>query len=441
MKSRFSLARGLTPFIFVLVVLFTADGSSARGTDARGAKATAETREGRLRIFEDVWETVRARYYDPSLGGLDWDALGEKYRAAAAEARGEEELYSVLRRMLAHLGDAHTRVFAPGEAADWRATRHVSVGLRLREVAGVVVVAEVERGSEAASAGVRAGDAVVSVDGEPAAARFSRLLEELQPPALRTRPSGARLRAAAKLFDGPPDTLVSAVFRGEGVRERSVRLRRSVVTRAPALRLRGKGGFQLVEFNLFTPEIAAELARALRGELKGARGLVLDLRDNGGGEAEAMTDVASLFLPPGRSLGRFTDRTGRTPLEPKTRSALLSTAAAPARFAGPVVVLTGARTASAAEVFASTLKESGRTTAVIGEQTCGCVLGIRRRRVLPDGGILDVSEMDYRTAAGTRLEGSGVAPDEKVMPTRRSLREGKDEAMRLAIKILKAASR
>ncbi len=171
--------------------------------------------------------------------------------------------------------------------------------------------------------------------------------------------------------------------------------------------------------------------------MKGARGVVVDLRENGGGDSEAMTDVASLFLEAGRSLGRFTDREGRIHVEPHTRAALLSSPeAAPADRAAPLVLLTGARTASAAEVFAAALKESGRAL-VVGETTCGCVLGIRRRHRLPDGGILDISETDYRTAAGLRLEGTGVAPDENIPPTRRDLRRGRDAAMLRALELLK----
>ena len=58
--------------------------------------------------------------------------------------------------------------------------------------------------------------------------------------------------------------------------------------------------------------------------------------------------------------------------------------------------------------------------------------------VLPDGGILDVSEMDYRTAAGSRLEGSGLTPDMEVAPTLEDLRRKRDRALTLALELLKA---
>ena len=170
--------------------------------------------------------------------------------------------------------------------------------------------------------------------------------------------------------------------------------------------------------------------------MKDARALVIDLRDNGGGEADAMADLASTLLPAGLSLGRFTDRAGAVRLEPFTRAALLSTADSFERYRRPVVLLTNARTASAAEVFAAALREMGRAS-VIGEATCGCVLGIRRRHRLPDGGVLDVSEMDYHTAGGRRLEGTGLRPDVTVEPTRDALRRRRDPALERALEILK----
>lgn len=437
MRKRITHARGLALVFCALALLLPAWRGAAISREG------TETREGRLRVFDDVWESVRVRYYDPALGGLDWDALGAKYRAEAVGAGDQRELYTVLRRMLAHLRDPHTRVFAPGESIDWRKTRFVSVGISLREVAGEILVSDVERDSEAERAGVRAGDALVSVDGERAHALLARRLEELQPsppPLAKSLSAGVRLRAVGRLFDGPEGAHVALVFRGESGREKSVALRRVVVMREPSLNLRREGRAVLVEFNLFTQETAAGLVRALKNDLKDARGLVIDLRGNGGGDVESMTDAASLFLPPGRGLGRFNDRAGRATLEPKTRVALLSTADAALRFNGPVVILVGPRTASAAEVFAAALKEEGRAVAILGEQTCGCVLGIRRRHVLPDGGTLDISEMDYRTAQGTRLEGAGLSPDEKITPTRRSLRAGKDETLKRAVNILKAVT-
>jgi len=435
MSAKFPRAVYAACVLACSLLLLPPVASRAGRSGVDDAAISTATREGRLRVFEEVWEQVRVRYYDPALHGIDWRALGDEFRPLAAGARDQTEFYAVLRRMLGRLRDPHTRVFPPGESADWRVQRFVTVGVSVREIGGEAVVTSVERGTEAENAGVRAGDAVVSLDGEPVAALVARRVEEQ---AAAAPSATARVLAMARLFDGPRDTYVNAVFRGGRGREKRARLRRQIQTRVPTLQLRGAGrGVHVVRFNIFTWEIAGQIARALGGELKDARALVIDLRDNGGGETEAMADIASLFLPAGKSLGRFSDREGRVLVEPHTRSALQTTAERPKGFRGPVVVLTGARTASASEVFVAALREAGRAT-VLGEGTCGCVLGIRRRHSLPDGGVLDVSEMDYRTAGGRRLEGVRIEPDEEIDITRLDLQRGRDRAVERAVEILKA---
>ncbi|MDT5294298.1 MAG: hypothetical protein QOJ76_1178, partial [Acidobacteriota bacterium] len=79
-------------------------GARRFGTDVSRVEAAraeyAKTREGRLRIFDEVWEQVRERYFDPGFQGVDWQEVRRDLRPLAAEARDEAELYAVLRRML-----------------------------------------------------------------------------------------------------------------------------------------------------------------------------------------------------------------------------------------------------------------------------------------------------------------------------------------------------
>jgi hypothetical protein len=74
------------------------------GTTAGARRAEyASTPEGRLRIFDEVWEQVSERYFDPSFHGVNWEGLRKELRPRAAEARGQTELYALLRRMLGSL--------------------------------------------------------------------------------------------------------------------------------------------------------------------------------------------------------------------------------------------------------------------------------------------------------------------------------------------------
>ncbi len=425
-------ARGLLCVAFCGLLIFGAPYSAPCGR-AHGPMTTT-TRAGRLAVFDDVCATVEAHYYDPALGGVDWPTWGASLRPVAAAARTQDEFYALLRRLVAPLHDAHTRVYAPGEYTDWQHTRYLTVGVSLRELTGALVVARVERDAAAARAGVRAGDELISVDGEPAAALFARRNADS---ANGATDRNARRATLARLFDGPRAASVTAVFADERGRTKTVQLQRTWQEQAPAMHVRRAGAFAVVNFNTFTQEIALQLTRALRTDLRHARGLILDLRENGGGDAEAMTDIASAFLPTGMGLGRFTDRAGQITSAPQTRATLLLAADEVANFRAPVVLLTSARTASAAEVFAAALHERGRAT-LVGEQTCGCVLGIRRRHTLPDGGALDLSELDYRTANGTRLEGAGLTPDETITLLRADLTAGRDPVLLRALEKLKA---
>jgi C-terminal processing protease CtpA/Prc len=69
------------------------------------------------------------------------------------------------------------------------------------------------------------------------------------------------------------------------------------------------------------------------------------------------------------------------------------------------------------------------------------VLAVRTRHALPDGGELDVSELDYRTAKGERLEGQGIVPDETVSLTRKDLYSHRDRLLESAIAKLRSVSR
>src|SRR5215217_9270002 len=122
------------------------------------------TAEGRLAVFDDVWETIQERYYDSRFHGIDWQAKRTVFRPAAARASGTNEFYEVLRQMIASLKDAHTRVYSPDEKFDWWNPRFVTVGLAIREVEGAPTVIQIEPGSAAAQTDIRPGDVITKVD-------------------------------------------------------------------------------------------------------------------------------------------------------------------------------------------------------------------------------------------------------------------------------------
>ena len=113
----------------------------------------------------------------------------------------------------------------------------------------------------------------------------------------------------------------------------------------------------IIKIDAFTQSVALEFTKALPKMVDGADGIILDLRANGGGDAEAMADVASLFLEDGTGLGKFVDRSGAS-FELHTYLKRLWPSAAAVNL--PVVVLTSESTSSAAEIMAAALQTNRR---------------------------------------------------------------------------------
>ena len=399
---------------------------------AESTLVSTATREGRLAVFDDAWSRINERYYDRSFHGLDWKAQRTTFRSLAAEVNTSQEFYAVLRRMIASLNDPHTRIFAPEEKFDWWRPRFVSTGLGTAEVEGLPTVVQVERGSAPQRAGVRVGDVIETVDGETAMSLVKNRLASVSAPVS----ASSRFRVFAKLLDGPPETSVQIVWKGKDGKQNSARCERHWEQREFGLRGGREENIALIEIDAFTRSIAYTFNRALPEKVAGARGVIIDLRNNGGGDAEAMADVASAFLGEKVALGQFTDRFGAGfAISTRSKSPFMPERIAQTKL--PLIVLTSPRTASASEIFLAALKASRRAT-IIGTETCGCVLAVRTRHTLPDGGLLDISEFDYQTPAGEHLEGRGIKPDETVVIERSDLYSGRDRAMELAIDQLKS---
>lgn len=169
---------------------------------------------------------------------------------------------------------------------------------------------------------------------------------------------------------------------------------------APQVRELG-GGVVHLTFARFDAATVRWLTEQVRLHRE-ARGLIIDLRDNGGGLISAAQRAVGLFFPERVAMGTVVTRSGRRYTEWSR----------PGRVEAPdvpLVVLVGRGSHSSAEVFAYVIQHHGRGV-LIGGRTAGEVLGARPHR-LPDGGRLYVSETDFHRLEGGRLEGVGVVPD------------------------------
>ena len=422
-----------SPFVVLIILLLLSAPALTRVAHAVRDDSTlvsTATVEGRLAVFDDVWETIQDRYYDPKFHGIDWQAKRTAFRPVAARAGNPQEFYDVLRQMIASLRDAHTRVYSPDEKFDWWSPRFVTVGLTVREVEGVPTVIYIEAGSAASRTDIRQGDVIASIDD----VRVAEFVAQRMRNSGLVNEGNIRHRVIANLFDGPAGTNVKIGWLARNGKQKSTVLQRYWSQRDLGFNNQRKGKIAILRLDAFTQSVAHEFSKNLPAILEGAEGIILDLRGNGGGDAEAMADVASLFLDDGTNLGKFADRSGAS-FELQTFSKRMWRSTAVAQIKLPLVVLTNENTSSAAEILAAALQAKHRAR-VIGSGTCGCVLAIRNRHALPDGGVLDVSEFDYKTAGGVRLEGAGVKPDTVSALTRADIYSRHDRALERALDYL-----
>jgi carboxyl-terminal processing protease len=426
-KSAISVVLAITLALALACEILPVRLTHAAADDS--ALVSTSTPEGRLAVFDDVWETIQKRYYDPGFHGIDWQVSRVTFRRAAAKASDSHEFYEVVRKMISALRDAHTRVYAPDEKFDWWNPRFVTLGFTIREVEGLPTIIQVERSSEASLKGIRPGDVLIKVDGVPAK---DFITQRLQTPGLASDAS-ARFRAIANVLEGPAGSSVTIEWQSKTRKTKSAAFTRFWNQKQLGFSSQRTDNLAIIRIDAFTQSLAFEFTKALPKMVANVDGIILDLRGNGGGDAEAMADVVSPFLDDGTGLGKFVDRSGAS-FELHTYLKRLWPSTPAVKL--PMVILTSESTSSAAEIMAAAL-QSKRGARVIGSVTCGCVLAIRNRHALPDGGVLDVSEFDYRTSDGVRLEGRGITPNEITPLKRQDLYAGRDRTLEIAKSFLR----
>jgi C-terminal processing protease CtpA/Prc len=108
-----------------------------------------------------------------------------------------------------------------------------------------------------------------------------------------------------------------------------------------------------------------------------------------------------------------------------------------AAYTKPVVVLTNESSASASEIFSIAMKDTKRAT-IIGQRTCGCLLGYFGLADVPGGGQMAYSEIGFISSNGFRIEGDGVTPDIEVKLTREDYLFNRDRVLERAVAFLAA---
>lgn len=247
-----------------------------------------------------------------------------------------------------------------------------------------VVLAPVPE-SPAEAAGIQAGDILAAVDD----VRCSEM---------------ASLDEAVNRMRGLPDTTVAVTVARNGV-EQTYTVKRYKIGQTKTVEgriLEENKRIAYLCIREFSLQTATEFAEQLNILLKdGFDGLILDLRDNGGGEVNAAVDVARVFVPSG-PIVHVVSANG----DVETKSAT------EAQLDVPLVVLVNGNTASASEILSGALKDSGVAT-LVGAQTFGKGL-VQGVYLFQDGTAMKITEAKYLTPKQNDINGVGIMPDVKV---------------------------
>jgi carboxyl-terminal processing protease len=294
---------------------------------------------------------------------------------------------------VASLGDRFSHYLTAREFGEFnQPPRFTGIGVEVDPGRTPLLIVRVFDNSPAARARLKAGDLIVAVNGLALA--------------------GLPAERAVALVKGPPGTDVRlgvSERRSGHTTTRTLLVTRALVTEPVVdLAVRTVRGIKLgvVALGAFSPGAHGEVSEAVHNELRGgARGILLDLRANGGGLVEEARLTASVFI----AKGTIVITRGRT------QPTQILTAAGRAISASiPVVVLVDGHTASASEIVAAALQDHRRAT-IVGTHTFGKGV-FQEEQPLSNGGALDITVGEYFTPSGRNLGGAGIAQGAGITP-------------------------
>ena len=387
--------RSPTPFLVALLPLLLVVGVWLGGHPEHLPGFARDTLVGdsQGRLYDEALDEIADNYYRP----VDKENLLDQGLAAGVRS----------------LDDRFSTYFDPKTYKEFQEateSEFEGVGMTVAEVERGLRVLTVFDGSPARRAGIRVRDVITSVDGESI--------------------EGKTAEQATALIKGPAGSTVTlAVVTGRD-EPRTLELRRERVD-VPVVEseMRRSGGRRIAHVRLagFTSGAHGELRQAIDDLLgKGADGVVLDLRNNGGGLLNEAVLVSSIFIRDGTIVST----------DGRTRPRRVFEATGNAIDAGvPVAVLVNRESASASEIVAGALQDRGRAE-VVGTRTFGKGV-FQEVRELSNGGALDITVGEYFTPKGRNLggggvkQGAGIEPDVEARDDKAT--RGRDEALEAAV--------
>jgi len=335
------------------------------------------------------WMTERyPMLKDPAFANLDYtyrEILSDYLYGADSTAL----IHGAAKGMTASLGDPYSAYYAGDEGREYvqRYDDHiVGIGVKIREEGGDFVVTSAYKGAPAEQAGIRKGDVIVAVDG------VSMKGKSMQELVSRTR--------------GEEGTKVTITIRREGLAEPfDVTLVREEIPVTTVYAEMLEGGIGKVQITRFAEGTGKEFGKAVDELLEqGMNGLLLDLRSNPGGLLSSTLEVASRLIPKDKVILEVVYKDDKRRITYTSKQDKV--------WNKPITVLIDESSASSAEVLAAALRDSAGAK-LVGKKSFGKGV-VQTFRPLADGSVLKLTESEWITPGGSRINNVGVVPDVEV---------------------------
>ena len=360
-------------------------------------------------------DAVLARF-SPAKGpsGLNFSSLNDVYKVLRSKYDGQIDPQKLIdgakHGMVAAAGDPYTVYFNDKEASEFNGDLEGSfqgIGAELGKRNNALVVISTLDDSPAKKAGLIANDVVVKVNDE-------------------TTDNWSVDQAVSKIRGAKGTTVKLTVLRGEeGVKEFSIT--RDNITNPSVKSEILDGNIGLIRISRFGESDTSTLAQRAAEDFKakGVKGVILDLRGNGGGYLSAARDISSIWL---EDKVVVTERTGG-----KVTDTLKADQNAPLKGI-PTVVLVDGGSASASEIVAGALSDN-KAAKLVGEKTFGKG-SVQTIEDILSGGQLKVTVAKWYTPKGKNITKEGITPDETVKLTSEDINAGRDQQKDRAIQLL-----
>ncbi len=339
-----------------------------------------------------------------------WNTINESYLRNASTSP-ENKVYGAVRGLVGSLNDPYTTFFDPAEQRKFEEDvngNFSGIGAEIGMKKNQLIVIAPLKDTPASRAGLKAGDAILKINASST--------------------QGLTVDEAVNLIRGPEGTKVTlSILRGGWDNPKDFEIMRANIV-APTVDLTMKGDIAYVQLYSFNANTDQLFYRAVyKAYTDGARGMVLDLRDDPGGYLDVAIDIAGWFLPRGTLVVSEAKRTG----EPQKYFANGNEALV--RL--PVAVLINGGSASAAEILAGTLRDN-RHVPLIGEQSFGKGT-VQELDPLVGGSAIKVTVAHWVLPSGHILENGGLTPDIEVKVTDADVQAGRDPQLDKALEVVR----